>query len=124
MKKFGAVILAGILGFIFTLGAMLIITGVIGAAMAQDQTTATRPARLGEQNRSMNYQGTPETYEDFAYIVEAESTASTDTDVSCQQHNVYLRYMLVDIAKTIARNPKIGYIFKGAIQTINDSWCR
>ncbi len=129
MKQLGAIILALTLGFLFTLGALLLLTAIIGSAVAQD-AVPTYPARLGEQDRSFNYKGEPHyqshehEQEYFAYIVEAEASQAANTILACAQHNLYLRYMLVDVAKQIAKNPKLGYIYKDAIQTIHNSWCR
>jgi hypothetical protein len=127
VKTLWEVIVAGALGFIFTLGALLIITFVAGEAFGQDQTVATRPATLGEQDRSLNYKGQPHyqseehAQEHQAYLVERES--SRTRALACHERNLYLHYMLVDIAKAIARNPELGYIYKGALQSIRDSWC-
>lgn len=131
MKAFLEVLAAGVLGFVFTLGGLLILTFLIGTAVGQE-SIATRPARLGEQDRSLNYPTQPvphyqsqeHVYEFYAFRAEDNIALGASIVQGCQQRNIHLRYLLVDIAKHIARNPTLGYIYKGAIQAIHDAWCR
>ncbi len=122
----GEATLAGTLAFLFTLAALMLLLSVIGVAVAQDQTVATREARLGEQDRSMNYKGQPH-YQSEGHIIEFNAyviNRSLPDSGECQDRNMYLHYALIDMAKMIARNPALGPALKDVIQRIHDSWCR
>ncbi|KKK59802.1 hypothetical protein LCGC14_3030750, partial [marine sediment metagenome] len=51
-----------------------------------------------------------------------ERTASSK--MACMQQNLYLHYLLIDLAKALAEYPDQGDLFKPAIQSIHDAWCR
>ncbi len=113
-------------GFLMGLGVILLVGMiaffVVGVVTA-DESVRTYPARLGEQNRSLNYPTITQEYvtEYHAHISE-DSVASLEGS-SCAQTNMYLLYMMKDIAKQIAKNPDLGYIYKSALLTIRESWC-
>jgi hypothetical protein len=129
MKQLWEVIVAGVLGFLFIMAAAMVLSTILSSVVsAQDPVVAVREARLGEQNRSFNYPLRPqiasedsgrEEYEAYQVVRATDASRS-----SCAQTNMHLRYMLLDVAKHIARDPTLGYIYEGAIQAIHDSWCK
>lgn len=93
----------------------------VGAVMA-DETTAVRPARLGEQDRRITgYEAPVHVAEEHSHeiVLEVDSLI----EFQCMETNLYLMAMLEHIARRIARNPELGYIYKDAIIAIRESWC-
>ena len=93
----------------------------VGVVMA-DETTAVRPARLGEQDRRITgYEAPIHVAEEHSHEILQE--VDSLIEFQCTETNLYLMAMLEYIAKSIARNPELGYIYKDAIVAIRESWC-
>ncbi len=104
---------------------VLLITALIAAVsvVLADESVRTYPARLGEQDRSLNYP-----IETTEHLVEYHAVTITDGvetlhGMQCQRTNMYLLYMMKDIAAQIAKHPDLGYLYKGALLAIRESWC-
>ncbi len=100
----------------------------IKAADAQE-SVATYPATMGEQDRRLvteqPHYGAPVhvgQYEAALAIWDVERTAASR--MACKEQNLYLYYLLVDLAKSMAKHPELHAIYKPAVQTIHDAWCR
>ncbi len=122
------VVTAFTLGFILTVMALGILLAVIGAAIAQD-SVRTYPARLGEQDRRLVTEqpgyGAPRHVNQYIVsIAEDDIQRTASSRMACKQQNLYLHYLLVDLAKYLGQNPNQGDLFENAIQSIHDSWCR
>lgn len=113
-------------GFLIGAGTVLLVFAILIAItqlVMADEAVRTYPARLGEQDRSLNYPiETTEHLVEYHSGVIIDSTAEV-TALPCDTSNTYLLYMLHDIAKQIAKNPELGYIYKDAILTIHGAWC-
>ena len=114
------------MGFLLGLGAIvLIVVGLIAimAVVSADESVRTYPARLGEQDRSLNYPTTDATETVvLEYVVDPEGDPLVITD-SCAETNDYLLYMMKHIAKRIAENPDLGYLYETTLITIRGAWC-
>ncbi|KKN65447.1 hypothetical protein LCGC14_0481670 [marine sediment metagenome] len=122
------VAMAFTLGFVLTIVAVGVLFTVIGAALAQE-SVRTYPARLGEQDRRLVTEqpdyGTPHHVNQYIVsIIEDDIERTASSKMACRQQNLYLHYLLVDLAKYLGRNPHQGELFKPAIQSIHDAWCR
>ena len=91
--------------------------GFVSDAIAQDQTVATREARLGEQDRSLNYKPS-EIREVEVWVTEVEFVP---LDVGCERLNADLTAKIEMIAAFIAKHPDTGHVFQDAlIQKVDD----
>ena len=117
VKSFVGGLLVGILS-----GAVLVmILLTIAQVVRADEGVSTREARLGEQDRSLNYKA-PHYIADihtYEVIREVESL----TTFQCKETNLYLVYMVERIAGYIAQNLELGFIYKDALMSIRSHWC-
>lgn len=100
---------------------VFIVVSCVGIVMG-DETIATRPARLGEQDRRITgYEAPIHMAEEHTHEIIQE--VDSLVEFQCTETNLYLLAMLEYIARSIARNPDLGYIYKDAIVAIRESWC-
>ncbi len=94
---------------------LFLLLSAIGNAIADE---AVRPARLGEQNRTLNYVSP-------TVIVVEEVVVYEYIPITrdCATRNAHRVATLEMIAKRIAAKPHLGYIWKQAILSIQSSWC-
>ncbi len=127
MKLAREVVAAFTLGFGLTVMAVGLILFVVGHALGQE-SVRTYPASLGEQDRRLVTEqpgyGTPShTHQYIVSVIEDDIERTAASKMSCRQANLYLHYLLVDLAKYLGRNPDQGELFKPAIQSVHDAWC-
>ncbi len=123
--KIREIVTAFTLGFVLTVIATGILIAIAGSVLAQD-SVRTYPARLGEQDRRLvTEQPRPEQANQYTVAVAEEDIAQTASSrMACRQQNLYLHYMLVDLAKNLALHPEFAEIYRPAIVSIHDAWCR
>ncbi len=90
-----------------------------------DDTVATRPAELGEQDRSFNYKYTdPSGHEWEHTIVLWPDTEASDEDVmDCEETNARLQVAKDKVEKHIEDNPKFGFLYDEVLELIEEVWC-
>lgn len=115
-------------GFLVTVGIIIAILWLASKALAQD-SVRTYPASLGEQDRRLVTEqpryGTPDHVDQYIVSLANEGIEQTvSSQMACKHQNLYLHYLLVDLAKYLARSPHQAELFKPAITGIHDAWCR
>ncbi len=115
IKAFVKGLLVGLLSGAVIVTILLTLAQVVRA----DESISTREARLGEQDRSLNYKYTDSSGVEFEHVI----ILGTVSTAQCEQTNQYLTYTMERIAKYIAQNPELGYIYKDALLSIRRHWC-
>lgn len=113
--KLIAAIAAGALGGILLLFVWIFVAKNVSA----QEAIPTRPATLGEQNRSLSYQ--PQERTIIEVIIEADDNYVSI--LNCARYNRKRLAMLKMIAARIAERPEHGHLYKNAILSIRESWC-
>lgn len=117
-KLLAALIVGACVGVI----CLMFIAVSIDKAFADTQATPIREATSGEQDRSLNYRST-RGVQPSAREVEEDRFYTTLT-ASCTAGNRKRIAMLHMIAGHIARDPSKGPMYKQAILTIHETWCK
>lgn len=118
MRLIGTYIVWGGAGLITGLLLAALLFMAIGAIAHADD--AVRPARLGEQDRSLNYKSPGVTHtEEIVYVYDTPMPPGRD----CATWNHTLVAKIRMIARSIARDPENGHFYYGAIVTIWGMWC-
>jgi len=114
------VTIGGIGGIAFVIFTFLGL-GLISKAFGQD-AVPTYEARSSQQDRSLNYKSPRGNVPDSNYPEYIEVGYVT-LDDGCDQLNASLLAKVQMIATEIAKNPSVGYIYVGALNTIHGLWC-
>ncbi len=89
-----------------------------------DETVATRPATLGEQDRSLNYKYTDsdagESEHTVTIVVEDESK---DDVLDCAATNARLQAAKDTVEKHVKDSPKYGFLYDDVLELIEEKWC-
>ncbi len=91
-----------------------------------DESVSTRPARLGEQDRSLNYKYTDSSGVEFEHvIVLSDTTADTLAEDMrwCRERNERLTVSKEYIAEYVKKWPKHAHFFAEALKVIEETWC-
>ena len=89
-----------------------------------DDSVSTRPATLGEQDRSLNYEYTPEDSTTITIITTIAPVSAADNNVEgCRANNERLMVSREYIGEYIKKWPKYAHFFDEALKVIEDTWC-
>ncbi len=102
---------------------VVVILVVLAAIATADESTRTYPARLGEQDRSLNYKYTDSSGMEFEHVIILDQDVGPLRDPQCERTNAYLLFVMKDIAARIAKDPNIGYLYETTLLTIRGAWC-
>ncbi|MEE8599030.1 MAG: hypothetical protein V3S69_05925, partial [Dehalococcoidales bacterium] len=109
----------------FMVTVVIIILFVMGITSLNkafaDETVTTREARLGEQDRSLNYKaGTP------GAVIEVGNPSGPITLVEpecCSMYNKQLVETVRLLTERIIKDPANAHIYVEALEVVEDAWC-
>ncbi len=120
MKMVLGLLLRFVLGIVGTLVVIMLLLMVANQAFAQ--STPVHEAKLGEIDRSLNYESATHGLEYVAVVGSHRVTMHQDR-LACNARNVRTYAYVKMIAREIAKNPKLGHIYVGALNTLHAGWC-
>ncbi len=116
-------ILMGLAGVGTGIVLMIILVLLVRVVVA-DEVVAIREARLGEQDRSLNYRPAPvHIVYGITDAMRYENEVESLTSFQCGETNLYLLAMVENIAHNIALYPDLGHIYEDTLLIIREAWC-
>ncbi len=122
-KELKGYLMSGVYGIgtgLLIVAAFALMLMMLAKTADAHDTVRTYDARLGEQDRSMNYRLVDTVEGHVEYVVLEVNALVT---FQCEETNLYLTALMENIAKHIAADPTNGYMYKGALLTIREAWC-
>ncbi len=117
----------GQLALAFMVTVVIIILFVMGITSLNkafaDDTVATREARLGEQDRSLNYEASGQP---LGAVIEVDNPSGHITFVEpecCSMYNAQLMETVRLLAERIIEDPANTHIYVEALEVVQDAWC-
>ncbi len=126
MKTFLNIVFKFILGFIGTV-VVIVLLGLGLSKCAEAQSVPVHEAKPGEIDRSFNYpvqaHGLEPTITPFEVYDDSSVSYTVLRKQQCDKTNKHNYALVQMIAKEIAVNPELGYMWVGALTTIHSLWC-
>ncbi len=121
MKLLTDIIRGFLKGGLWAIG-VFIVALIIGRVVLADETVAVREARLGEQDRSLNYKYTDTAGIEFEHMITLVVEKELE-DIDCADINATLQASKDYAEERIKEKPEYKRVWAEILEMIEENWC-